>query len=161
MVATDISWQSAQVRVIYEHEIRHRTHLYTSQRTLKFLNCSNLSFFSFMCLFEDVTFDLRLKNDGLGRVGPLDPQRTFLMLRICLLKLLPLQNPKRALSAHLPQRWATPSSPSGEIVVYNVHYKSGNDLNSLSLRGLPFLWNIQPNSLQLLVQTQEDSQGQA
>lgn len=49
-VATGISWQRAQVPVIHEQELTHRTHLYTVDETLESLNCSNF-FFSFMYLF--------------------------------------------------------------------------------------------------------------
>ena len=44
-VATGISWQRAQVLVIHEQEITHRTHLYTVDETLESLNCSNFFFF--------------------------------------------------------------------------------------------------------------------
>ena len=44
-VATGISWQRAQVPVIHEQELTHRTHLYTVDETLEWLNCSNFFFF--------------------------------------------------------------------------------------------------------------------
>lgn len=86
-----------------------------------------------------------MKNDWLGRVALLDPRRTFLTVEAMPVENIPSAKPGESSFCGFPPPRAAPSSRNEEIIFYNVHYEIGNGLNYLSLQGLPFIWNIQPN----------------
>ena len=145
MVATDISWQRAWPELpMSPGSHTERAFMHKLMRTWNLSTAAVSSSFSYGPPLK-WHFRSWVENDWLGRVRLLGPQRTFSKVEDTPVENIPSAKPEENSLLGVPPPFAAPFPHNEEIIFYNVRYKRGNGLNYLSLRGLPFLWNIQPN----------------